>query len=91
MPKKKAQSDDPAVTAAPGTPRDSTPRDGSKQALLCEFMRLEAGVSLQELSYATRWQPHTVRAALTGLRKRGLEVAKEKVDGLTRYWLPAAR
>jgi hypothetical protein len=69
---------------------DRSPRVGSKQALLCELMRGEGGASLHELTAATAWQPHTVRAAIAGLRKRGLEVAKEKVDGLTRYRLPAA-
>jgi hypothetical protein len=87
MHKKKRPTADPAVASAPTAPIESKPRGGSKQALLCDLMRSEAGASLQELTSATNWQPHTVRAALTGLRKRGLEVAKEKVDGLTRYRL----
>jgi hypothetical protein len=45
-------------------------------------MRREAGASLEVLTSATGWQPHTVRAALTGLRKRGFEVVKEKVPAL---------
>lgn len=90
MSKKKNPSTGSASTAAPTAPTHGSPRGGSKQALLCELMRREAGASLQELTEATAWQPHTVRAALTSLRKRGLEGAKEKVDGLTRYRLPAA-
>lgn len=90
MPKKKNPATAAALDGAPSAPTETKPRDGSKQALLCDLMRREAGASLEELTSATSWQPHTVRAALTGLRKRGLEVGKEKVDGLTRYRLPAA-
>ena len=34
---------------------------------------------------ATGWQAHTVRAALSGLRKAGMTLAREKVDGETVY------
>ena len=90
MLKKKNPDTDPVPPASPIPLLEKTPRDGSKQALLCELMRREAGASHHELTSATSWQPHTVRAALTGLRKRGLEVAKEKVDGPTRYRLAAS-
>jgi hypothetical protein len=30
---------------------------------------------------ATGWLPHTTRAALTGLRKRGYAVVRERIDG----------
>jgi hypothetical protein len=86
---KKTPTAEPPVNAAPNARVDKAPRGGSKQALLCELMRRDAGASLQELTSATSWQPHTVRAALTGLRKRGLKVVKEKVDGRTRYGLAA--
>ena len=89
MHKKKTPTAEPAIVAIATAPENNSPRGGSKQALLCELMRRDTGASLQELTSATSWQPHTVRAALTGLRKRGLEVAKEKVDGLTRYRLQA--
>jgi hypothetical protein len=45
----------------------------------------EAGASIEELTGSTGWQPHTTRAALTGLRKSGLTIEKDKVDGVTRY------
>ena len=37
----------------------------------------------------TGWLPHTTRAILTGLRKKGLQVEKLKVDGVTRYRITA--
>lgn len=63
------------------TPATSSPaalRPGTKQHLLAQ--RLEgAGASLADLMKATGWQGHTVRAAMTGLRKRGLAI--ERIPG----------
>lgn len=38
------------------------------------------GATLQALEKATGWQPHSVRAALTGLRKKGNAIERAK-DG----------
>lgn len=38
------------------------------------------GVTLPALEKATGWQPHSVRAALTGLRKKGHTIERSK-DG----------
>jgi hypothetical protein len=66
------------------SPRDSTivdePRSGSKQALLIKMLSRKAGASLEALVDATGWLPHTTRAALTGLRKRGYTVLLERQD-----------
>jgi hypothetical protein len=47
------------------------------------------GATLGELISATGWLPHTTRAALTGLRKKGHVVAKDKRDGVTCYKVSA--
>jgi Protein of unknown function (DUF3489) len=60
-------------------------RPGTKQALLFEMLERSEGASIQEIVDATGWLPHTTRAALTGLKKRGFEVTSEKVDGVGRY------
>lgn len=39
------------------------------------------GATLEALVGATGWQSHTVRAALTSLRKRGFSIEREHVDG----------
>ena len=39
------------------------------------------GATLNELVEATDWLPHTTRAALTGLRKRGLSLERVKDEG----------
>jgi hypothetical protein len=53
-------------------------RAGSKQATIVKLMSRPKGATLDELIEATDWLPHTTRAALTGLRKRGF--ALERVN-----------
>jgi len=42
------------------------------------MLRRPKGATVADLAAATGWQRHTVRAALTGLRKRGLAVNRAK-------------
>lgn len=72
----------PAPLSGPGRP--------TKQALILAMLRSEQGATLAQIVDATRWQPHTVRAALTGLRKKGHILIKDKLDGVTRYAITAA-
>ena len=55
------------------------PRDGSKLALVINLLRRADGARIVDLTEATGWLPHTTRAALTGLRKRGYAVVRERV------------
>jgi hypothetical protein len=57
----------------------ATPRDGSKLALVIELLRRANGATIPNLTEATEWLPHTTRAALTGLRKRGYAVIRERI------------
>src|SRR6476660_5067057 len=57
------------------------PRVGSKQALIIKLLMRKSGVTLETMIEATGWLPHTTRAALTGLRKRGYAVLLERQDG----------
>jgi len=54
----------------------AAPRAGSKQALIVDMLSKEQGVTIDALIKATGWLPHTTRAALTGLRKRGFAVER---------------
>jgi hypothetical protein len=66
--------------------REAQPRAGSKIALVIKLLTAARGATLDALVKATDWLPHTTRAALTGLRKRGYRVEKEKrKDGETAY------
>jgi hypothetical protein len=58
-------------------------RAGSKQATIVKLMSRPKGATLDEMVKATEWLPHTTRAALTGLRKRGfaLERIKDEAKG----------
>ncbi len=62
-------------------PTASRPRDGSKQALVISMLSAQTGVTIDALIDATGWLPHTTRAALTGLRKRGFSVERSRADG----------
>jgi len=56
----------------------STPRKGSKLARVIDLLRRFDGATILQLTEATGWLPHTTRAALTGLRKRGYAVVRER-------------
>jgi hypothetical protein len=59
--------------------RMAAPRGGSKLALVIEHLQRADGATLIDLTHATGWLPHTTRAALTGLRKRGYAVIRERI------------
>ena len=71
-----------AKTRVPMTSRQThalAPRAGSKLAQVIDLLRRADGASIVDLTEATGWLPHTTRAALTGLRKRGYAVVRERV------------
>ena len=91
---KEVADEPPAVVVEPKTPESDAerqteqnlPRTGSKLALVVTMLSRKNGVTLDELMAATSWLPHTTRAALTGLRRRGFEIARSRGDdGVTRY------
>ena len=49
-------------------------------AQVIELLQRGDGATLAELVAATGWLPHTTRAALTGLRKRGYAVGIDRAD-----------
>ncbi len=53
-------------------------REGTKMAKVVGLLERDHGATLTELIAATGWLPHTVRAALTGLRKRGFIVTLDR-------------
>jgi hypothetical protein len=66
-------------SAAPPAPRQS------KTAAVLALLARDEGATLPELIDATGWLPHTTRAALTGLRKKGHSIARAKREGVTCY------
>ncbi len=52
-------------------------REGSKQGVVIDLLRREQGATVADLMDVTGWLPHTVRAALSGLRKRGHTIQRD--------------
>ncbi|MEQ7873992.1 DUF3489 domain-containing protein [Sphingomonas sp. ASV193] len=57
----------------------------SKQRQLAALVVRDDGATLEQMIAATGWLPHTTRAALTGLRKKGYVITSDKVDGIRTY------
>lgn len=67
-------------TGSPDSAAPSKPPRQTKAALLRARLAEPGGVSLAVLIEATGWQAHTLRAALSGLRKEGLTLTRRR-DG----------
>ena len=48
------------------------------QDTVLKLLKRKQGATVEQLQKATGWQPHSVRAALTGLRKKGHDIRREK-------------
>ena len=71
----------------PGTDADR-PRASTKRAVLIGMLERPDGASVAELGQRLGWLPHTVRAAVTGLRHAGREVTRSKdAEGRSVYRL----
>ena len=63
----------------------TTPRTPSKRTAVIEMMRRKEGATIDELTAATGWQPHSARAILSGLRKQGHVISRSKRGERTCY------
>lgn len=57
----------------------------SKIGSVVQMLERRQGATLDELVQATGWQPHTTRAALTGLRKKGHLIERRQRDNMSCY------
>ena len=80
-PEPQAQPEEELVPFAPAPARPS------KTADVLALLRRAEGATLDELVAATGWLPHTTRAALTGLRKKGHAIARGKRGETSCYYL----
>jgi hypothetical protein len=64
----------------PSTSKAVSPRAGTKIAEVIARLARAEGATISELIAATGWLPHTTRAALTGLRKRGSALTLDRSD-----------
>lgn len=68
---------------------EPAPRETKAHQVLT-LLRRQEGATLDELITATGWPPHTTRAALTGLRKKGHAIEKGKRGDATCWLVKAA-
>jgi hypothetical protein len=67
------------------TAAGAAPRGPTKAETVLGLLKRSEGATLAELVEATGWLPHTTRAHLTGLRKKGHTIEKTKRDNSTCY------
>lgn len=67
-------------------PDSATAKRQSKAALVLGLLQRPEGATIDQLVAATGWLPHTTRAALTGLKKKGHAVTSEKLEGQDRVY-----
>ena len=74
MAKKPTTTSDTTEVTSGTIEKDAAVRTESKKDRLIGMLSRDAGTTIAEISAALDWQPHTTRAAITGLRKSGHEV-----------------
>ena len=89
--RKMARAPQPVLPNAPIVASEAIAAKSPTKASLVEaLLGQDAGASLDDLCQATGWLPHTCRAFLTGLRKKGRILERHKrEDGATIYRLTA--
>jgi len=78
-----AEAGDPKSAGKPKLIQE--PRGPSKIASVIALLERPEGATLAEIVEATGWLPHTTRAALTGLKKKGHPITKGKRSDVTCY------
>ena len=63
----------------------SKPAGNSKIGKVVNLLKRKEGATLDQLVKATGWQKHTVRASLTGLKKKGHAIQRSAFEGGSRY------
>lgn len=84
-PKSAGAVEGPASTLAPKVERKPA-KPASKSTLVLQMLQLPEGAGIAQLVAATGWLPHTTRAALTGLKKKGHHITSEKSEGEERVY-----
>lgn len=59
-------------------PTQSKKAPATKTAQVCKLLTRPRGATVPEIMTVTGWQNHSVRAFFTGLRKKGLSLAREE-------------
>ncbi len=76
-----------SAKATKPVPAPSEPK--SKASIIADLLQSGQGATLAELCDATSWQPHSVRAYLSGLRKKGHRITRDRRDDQPCYRIAA--
>jgi len=57
----------------------------TKVAIIVGLLNRKEGATLVQMVETTGWLPHTTRAAMTGLKKKGHSITSTKTDGVRIY------
>ena len=63
--------------------KENTP--SGKAGTILGLLGRPKGARITELQKATGWQAHSIRAAITGLRKRGITISRSQDNGVSVY------
>ncbi len=74
------------MTVAANTTQPPATKPQTKIDVVLTMLARAEGATIAELTGATGWQSHTVRAALTGLRKKNHIIDKRERDGSNCYF-----
>lgn len=69
-----------------GVAAEPSPKRPSKSAAVLAMLQRPEGATLDQIVIATGWLPHTTRAALTGLKKKGHKIISDKQTGCVRTY-----
>ena len=65
------------ITPIDDAPPASLANRNTKSAAVQKLLSRNKGATIAEIMAATHWQPHSARAFLTGLRKKGAVLLRE--------------
>lgn len=83
--KRLTQPNSGAGDAKLNKPDQNQPPPLIKSATVITAMSEATGTTLDEICRITSWQPHSARAFLSGLRKKGYNILKTSRDGAACY------
>lgn len=64
----------------------------TKTVIVTKLLSRSRGASLGDITSVTGWQAHSIRAFLTGLRRKGVSLDREqRKDGATSYRINKAK
>ena len=66
---------------APKKAKAPKTKSGGKIDAVLTLMKRSQGASLTDLEKETGWQPHSIRAVISGLRKQGASIERSRNDG----------